>query len=956
MLKKIGLAEGDPPLTGQALHNLYEVAYAMLEPNRSQKVYQAIARGGTILTGAAKGVLLLPEGDSGRLVAVGWYGFKDDLPGFRGEVVPPKTKWEIGKQVNFLWLDSSNSRLFPNQDMLIIPIGVHRQVTGLLVLDKVLDRKDTGFTDEEFKIFGHFAGIAIQKICLYEEISSKIRHLSNLVVLNEYVTQRGKFEGLLGELLAQVQDISGAEKGGFMLFQEDTQELVLQKPAFGVDDDMINAYRLFLNQGGNAVNVFLSGKPYYSNGAPKDKIIIQRYVEMFGVRNLLTLPVTSREKRIGVLHLLNKRQGVWSEQDVKVMSVMANHIGVVVENAYLFQKQERYQKESRALDEISLELASCLDRDQILRLIADKAQQLLQSDVAGIFLREPLDGEIALIALSSDRDNAADTLHMPPWKGVIEQVLSTGKPVHFFCPRCAHSQKELKDLSLVTGEIIQALLAIPLFVRGTSQGAIVVWRRAAVSYGPGGEDLLVRFANHAAIAIQNARFYDEEKKASEKLAEQNKIINTQKAALEKMINLHNSLMQGLLDGNGIQGIANTLSSLVTNPVAVLDQAYRVVASASQCSGDAAWQAMLDWGEIPESLLQAGCLRLYWARLTVEDKPFRLEVASEFGLTVPRVVVPIMAHKDRMGYIFCLESPRMLEREDLTAFEQAATMCALELMRQQTAYEVAARYTGEFLLDLVTGNSSDNEAGLNRAACLGYDLSNPHQMLVVEIAHLPPDPSSGSVEFTPIRKIHRVVETILRNSHSKTMLVGHGQGFVITIPGDKLSTTRSIAKNLAQEINRMFPKAEVYFGTGRTCWKVTDYPESYREGRRAVTVGKATSRVTEVIAYDALGVVGLLVDAENKAKLLEFAHFTLKPILKYDELKKASLLLTLNAYFRYDGNLQKMASELFLHKNTVRYRLEKIWKLLGTKVFSGDRKLELQLASKILELANPLGNN
>jgi len=258
---------------------------------------------------------------------------------------------------------------------------------------------------------------------------------------------------------------------------------------------------------------------------------------------------------------------------------------------------------------------------------------------------------------------------------------------------------------------------------------------------------------------------------------------------------------------------------------------------------------------------------------------------------------------------------------------------------------------------VTGNYSDNEAGLlNRAACLGYNLSKPHQILVVEIAHLPLNFDPNLIELTPMRKMHRVVETILRNSHPEAMLVERGQGFVIIIPGDKLLTAKNIAKDLAQEINRVFPEAEVFFGTGRTCRKAADYPESYQEGRRAATVGKAIGRATELIAYDTLGVVGLLVETDNKAKLLEYAHFALKPVLEYDELKKAHLLPTLTAYFRHDGNLKKISDELFLHKNSVRYRLEKIWQLLGDEALSGDRKLELQLASKILELAKTLRSN
>jgi hypothetical protein len=88
------------------------------------------------------------------------------------------------------------------------------------------------------------------------------------------------YEQVLAALIEKVCELLDAESGGFMLYDPAAGELQLQRPAFGLDDDDgINVYRVPLSAGDNAVTVFLTGKPYFTNDAPNDPRCIQRYIE-----------------------------------------------------------------------------------------------------------------------------------------------------------------------------------------------------------------------------------------------------------------------------------------------------------------------------------------------------------------------------------------------------------------------------------------------------------------------------------------------------------------------------------------------------------------------------------------------------------------------------------------------------------------------------------------------------
>ncbi|MDI6914694.1 MAG: helix-turn-helix domain-containing protein [Desulfitobacteriaceae bacterium] len=119
-------------------------------------------------------------------------------------------------------------------------------------------------------------------------------------------------DSIIGLILKALQ----ANKGGVMFFNSNTRQLVLQKPAFDVIDEYVNRYQVPVNGNGNAVRVFTTGKPYISNDVHNDPVVLQEYVNLFNIYNLITVPIETDGHRMGVLHLSNKNNGEWSKKDL----------------------------------------------------------------------------------------------------------------------------------------------------------------------------------------------------------------------------------------------------------------------------------------------------------------------------------------------------------------------------------------------------------------------------------------------------------------------------------------------------------------------------------------------------------------------------------------------------------------------------------------------------------------
>ncbi len=94
----------------------------------------------------------------------------------------------------------------------------------------------------------------------------------------------------------------------------------------------------------------------------------------------------------------------------------------------------------------------------------------------------------------------------------------------------------------------------------------------------------------------------------------------------------------------------------------------------------------------------------------------------------------------------------------------------------------------------------------------------------------------------------------------------------------------------------------------------------------------------MLAFEDTGAYRLLLPAmsEDPAELERFYAETIEPLVAYDDQYETELVATVEAYLDNDGNVAATAKQLFTHRHTIRYRLERVRELCGHDV-SGDRR-------------------
>lgn len=109
------------------------------------------------------------------------------------------------------------------------------------------------------------------------------------------------------------------------------------------------------------------------------------------------------------------------------------------------------------------------------------------------------------------------------------------------------------------------------------------------------------------------------------------------------------------------------------------------------------------------------------------------------------------------------------------------------------------------------------------------------------------------------------------------------------------------------------------------------------------------RHSSMLYYSDLGIYRILMGVEDKEIISEYYNYTLRPLVEYDNANDSDLTKVLRCYLENDGSVKKTSDEMYVHRNTINYKLGKIADLLQMDLSSLNTRLELLLAFKLSDM-------
>lgn len=153
-------------------------------------------------------------------------------------------------------------------------------------------------------------------------------------------------------------------------------------------------------------------------------------------------------------------------------------------------------------------------------------------------------------------------------------------------------------------------------------------------------------------------------------------------------------------------------------------------------------------------------------------------------------------------------------------------------------------------------------------------------------------------------------------------------FLIQMQNYDAGRIRRLVTDARHNIKKKLNGVNVSFGMGRFYTQLNKLQNSLQEAEKALRIAQCEQPADGLCFFDELGIYSILLNIPHRTVLEKYYYDCFEPILEYDRINNASLLNTLQAYLRENCSLVQAAEKMFIHRNTLKYRIQKIEDLLG----------------------------
>ena len=362
-------------------------------------------------------------------------------------------------------------------------LGVRDYITKPFDVDELL-----GAVDKTLKEFNKER----VRLRVIGELEERIKDLSTIYGVSQ--------EKVLNLVVETAVHITGAEEGYLLLVDEQSNELHL-RAAQNMGDQYSRDFKLRVDDT-IAGRVVRTGEPVLFNWLEAE----QRFKIKTGylVKSLLNVPLKVRDRVIGVLGVDNQiSDKTFTRNDLLLLTTLAGHAAIAIENAQLFavtrETLERRMRELSAMQTIARDLNATLDADRIASLVLLQALQMTEAQTGMIGVLS--EGFLTWTSRGYLTDALSDEEFAPKWdKGVLGRVTRTGQPALIVDVR---SDPEVQWSVPTT----RSQLAVPIRREDKVIGIIDLESTEVGAFNEDDLRFLIGLADHAAVALENARLF-----------------------------------------------------------------------------------------------------------------------------------------------------------------------------------------------------------------------------------------------------------------------------------------------------------------------------------------------------------------------------------------------------------------------------------------------------------------
>lgn len=402
------------------------------------------------------------------------------------------------------------------------------------------------------------------------------------------------------------------------------------------------------------------------------------------------------------------------------------------------------------------------------------------------------------------------------------------------------------------------------------------------------------------------------------------------------------LLLSMAREEGLTGLAKIVAEECRNPVIITDATYRIL------TGQPFLGVQYPW---PEHLPLPVPLPSSWPEL--KGRVLKGTLWHDEGSPVNYTAVAL--GEERLeGFLFVLEMVGPVNKDLGDLLTEVSLPVLIELKKEKALWNQEKKYKREFLLEILYNNFEDYESLVDRGKMWGWNLTLPYALLVLQLDEEQGLPTTSEITLKEINEKFNEMIVAYAEKRGAIALDIKGQVVILlpyTLKEDKHQRKKAIedwVRELRRYILKRSPSFSFSAGVGEFYTGVTELYKAYQEAKTALKLGVLFKGRGTLTYFSELGIIRLLYKL-GELELRDFWQGILGPLLDYDREQGYELLNTLKIYFQCNGDQQETARKLFIHPNTLKYRLKKIEEITALKLDNIEALVNMYLALQVMHL-------
>lgn len=404
------------------------------------------------------------------------------------------------------------------------------------------------------------------------------------------------------------------------------------------------------------------------------------------------------------------------------------------------------------------------------------------------------------------------------------------------------------------------------------------------------------------------------------------------ALLMQQLERYQKLLRLSADDQGIEALARALANDSHKAVLLQDKRLQPLAQIPL-------QELTNWADI----LDAFQSNAYLPAELADRKQAHLvrEPILQTYETCARLVMPIVTRGVARGYLSLIAREATFDAQDRAVAAQGALVAAMEMSKVKAVSVAEKKLRGDLIQAVLTQAITEADA-MGWAERAGLRKTGPFVALTMEW---------NGRDAPSLRRLETIVNGQVKRQRARLLASARENEIVVLFainPERGAAEAEHWAQTLLQLAHAEFPKAHLAVGIGRPVGRLLDLRTSYREAAQAMAL-EHRLRHRKPQVYANLGVYRLLLPLAETNELRAFATQVLGRLIADERAGKTDLLETLRVYFECNGNVAQTAKALYIHRNTLLYRLDRVREVGALDLDDAETRLQVQLALRAYEL-------